>query len=109
MPKALRRGPGVACARRSTGAGDKPGSLRYEAEHRNVYHNLANFWVRESATRGSLPVAANLDEFQLEMLVNRSDTSVALAVKARLAQQLLQFLRQRPQASAHSYPIRSVC
>ena len=26
--------------------GDKFGVLRYEAEHRNVYHNLANFWVR---------------------------------------------------------------
>lgn len=58
--------------------GDKLGSLRYEAEHKNVYHNLANFWVRESSTRGSLPVAANLDEFQLEMLVNRSDKSVVL-------------------------------
>ncbi len=77
--------------------GDQLGDLRYEIEHRNVYHNLAAFWVRESSARGSWPVAATLEEFQVEMLVNRGDRSVAVGTNPWQHDQPLALLEKKPE------------
>jgi len=83
---------------RETGAQDA--TLRFEVERRNVYHNLASYWVREKPQELIRTVAATLEAFKRDTQVTgRTDPSIDLAASPWEYEKPLDWIAPRPDVS----------
>lgn len=84
--------------------GEPFGDLRFEGLAHNVYHNLTDFWLQESAQGPAAHLALTLADFQKQTKANRDDHWLDLAINPWLADRPLAWLDSRPKQAFQVNP-----